>query len=449
MKFKFDLSKLKNLRVSGKSKKSAKKMPGYLQKLKIKPQKSSSLSLSKKDFVLLTLLIIGFQGYGLYHFFLNPKWQEFSSLQTRYTAEQMIAANFEKDMAQKDHYLENLKLQDYKFNALTKVLPSEVPQEEIVLMLNKLSKERELEINGISLSDISFVSKQDFSAGKTILSQSQDNSKTSTTTNVAADSQNSQSTSANMSGSSVPAKANDMVIVENIDIAFSGNYGSLYNFISDLEQSVRKIIIQEVSMTRAGGDLLKGQLKIQYIGYVSPDDKNTYTLDTPETSGKDSPFQAYAGFEENISAVTGSSSGQGQAPVKTSNPDFYLMLSTYDDNAPKIIMGDYTKNGTEVYSNANANVRGKLAVSGDEDNMTYSYSLDGAIQTKQGKLLIDGGKIHTEVIAHARKNEQDKVGLILDVDNKTNYPLEITVISDDKQAPRFSLGTQFGSVTLK
>lgn len=453
MKLKLDLSKLKNISIKAKSRKPAKKMPGFLQKIKTKSQKSSSFSLSKKDFVLLTLLLIGLEGYGLYHYFLSPKWQELNSLQTRYTAEQLIAANFEKDMAQKDQYLENLKLLDYKFGALTKVIPHEIPQEEIILILNKLAKDRALEINGISLSTISFVSKQDYIAGKTSSSQTQDTPKLSTPTSLPPDSQTTPgSPSNNTENKAVPAKpklVNDMVLVEDVDISFSGGYGALYNFMSDLEQSVRKIIVKEVSMTRAGGDLLKGQLKIQYVGYVTPDDKSTFSLDTLDVTGKDSPFQAYQGFEDNASAAIVSSSVQGQAPVKTSNPDFYLLLSTYDDNAPKIIFGDYTKNGTELYSNANANVKGKLTVSGDQDNMTYSYSLDGATQTKHGRLLVVEGKLRLEVISHARKNEQDKVSLTLDVDNKTNYPLEITVVSDDKQAPRFNLGTQLGSVTLK
>ncbi|MBC2726909.1 hypothetical protein [Desulfosporosinus sp.] len=458
MKLKINWSKLKSFEFRSQLLKAFKKRPNFFKKVKLNRPKSSSLSLSKRDFILLALLVLGFEGYGIYHYLLDPKYQEYSSLKTRYAGEQLIASNFEKDMAQKDQYMENLKLLDYKFSTLTKVIPNEIPQEEIVLILNKLAKDRELEISGISLSTISAVSKQDFAAGKTSSGQTQNTGKLVAPTSVPNDIESKLGTSTtSTANSSVTSQAKPkspgMVLVEDVDIAFSGSYGALYNFLSDLEKSDRKIIVKELSMVRGSADLLKGQIKLQYVGYVIPEEKSTYSLDTPPVSGKTSPFEAYQEYEDKVIVSTGSSpslgSSQTTAPVKTYNPDFYLLLSTYDDNAPKIIMGDYTKNGTELYSNTNASVRGKLTISGNQDNMSYSYSLGGATQTKNAKLLMDGGKLRLEVISHARKNEQDKVSLTLDVENKTDYPLEISIISDDQQVPRFSLGTQLGSVTVK
>lgn len=457
MRLKIDLSKLKNLGLSFKLLKTSKKMSNFLQKVKIKRSKSSTFSLSKRDFILVGLLVLGLEGYGLYNMLLSPKWKAYSSLQTRYAAEQVIATNFENDIANKSQYLENLKLLDYKLSVLTQEIPAEIPQEEILVTLNKLVKARELDIGGIAFSTISTVSKQDFAAGKTSSAQPPGASKVITPTSVANDSKTSQGTTststANDSKTSQakPKLAGNMVLVEDVDLAFSGSYGALYNFINDLEKSDRKIIVKEVSLTRGDGNLLKGALKVQYVGYVTPEDKSTYTLETPPVSGKASPFLAYIGFEEKVATSSGSSPGPalGPGPVKTYNPDFFLLLNTYDDSAPKIIMRDYNKNGTELYSNTNASVRGKLSISGNQDTMTYSYSLGGATQTKNAKLVIDGGKLQLEVISKARKNEQDKVSLTLDVDNKTDYPLEITVLNDDKQAPRFSLGTQLGSVTVK
>lgn len=464
MKRKVDLSKLKNLVLSFKTFKtfkfkSPKKMPSFLQKVKIKRLKCSSLSLSKRDFILLGLLVLGLEGYGLYHMFLSPKWLSYSSLQTRYAAEQIIAKNFETDMAQKSQYLENLKLLDYRLSVLTQQIPTEIPQEEIVLMLNKLAKDKKLDIGGISFSTISTVSKQDFAAGKTSSAQPQNAGKVNTPTSVGNDSKSSQGTSSTSTSNdskisqAKPKLVGNMVLVEDVDIAFSGNYGALYNYINDLEESDRKIIVKEVSMTRGGGNVLKGAIKVQYVGYVTPEDKSTYNLETPPLSGKDSPFLAYPGFEEKAATSTTSTlalgSASAPAPVKTYNPNFFLLLNTYDDSAPKIIMRDYNKNGTELYSNTNGSVNGKLVISGNQDTMTYSYSLGGTTQTKNAKLMIDGGKLQLQVISKARKNELDKVSMTLDVDNKTDYPLEIIVMNDDKQAPRFSLGTRLGSVTVK
>jgi type IV pilus assembly protein PilO len=484
MKLKVDLSKLKNFDLSFKSiklsklfksfkssksfksLKSSKRISSFLQKVKkVKPSKSPKLTLSKRDFILVSLLVLGLEGYELYNMLLSPKWQAYSSLQTRYAGEQIIATNFGKDMANKNQYLENDKLLDYKLSVLKQEIPTEIPQEEIVLSLNKLAKASKLDIGGIALSSISTVSKQDFAAGKTSSAQPQNaGNKVNTPATVLKDTETSQgatsTSTANDSKTSRarPNVAGNVLLVEDVDITFSGNYGTLYNFIGELEKSDRRVIVKEVSMVRGDGSLLKGALKIQYVGYITSDDKSTYSLDTPPVNGKDSPFLAYPGFVDKVAASNVSSPGSASAsdaslgsvaPVKTYNPNFYLLLNSYDDNAPKMIMGDYTKDGTEIYNNSNASVRGKLSISGNQDSMTYSYSLGGTPQTRTGKLLLDGGKLRVQVISQARKNGQDKVSLILDVDNQTNYPLEIDVIKDDKQAPRFSLGTQSGSVTVK
>jgi type IV pilus assembly protein PilO len=411
--------------------------------------------------MLVGLLVIGLEGYELYNMLLSPNWQAYSRLQTRYAGEQIIATNFDKDMARRNQYLENLKLLDYKLSALTQQIPSEIPQEEIVLSLNKLARASKLDIGGIAFSAVSAVSKQDFAAGKTSSAQPQPAGKVITPTSVANDStagQGTTSTSAandSKTSRAKPKLTGNVLLVEEVDLTFSGNYGALYNFINALEKSERRIIVKEVSMAREDGSSLKGALKVEYVGYTTPEDKSTYSLDTPPVSGKDSPFLAYPGFVDKAAASIGSAaasnpaSAQGPAPVKTYNPNFYLLLNSYDDNAPKMIMGDYTKDGTEIYNNSNAGVRGKLSISGNQDSMTYSYSLGGTPQTRTGKLLLDGGKLRLQVISQARKNGQDKVSLILDVDNQTNYSLEIDVIKDDTQAPRFSLGTQSGSVTVK
>ncbi|KGK86352.1 hypothetical protein DP73_16775 [Desulfosporosinus sp. HMP52] len=451
MKFNIDLSKFKNLGFKLESKKPSKKtMSRFLQKVNIKRSRSSSLSLSKKDFILLSALLVGLEGYGLYNLLISPTWQDYTKFKISYEAKQLIAANFEKDMGQKDQYLENLKLLDYKYGTLTKVIPYEIPQEEIVLVLNKLAKERELEINGLSLSTISYVSKKDYEAGKTS-SEPQDEKKVVTTTSVAGDVQNGgQGTaSAGSDDKKISAKPNlsaDMVILEDVDIAFSGSYGSLYNFISDLEKSEQKIIVKEISTARGEGNVLKGSLKLQYVGYVTPEDESTYTMDTPETEGKANPFLPYSGFLDKVTDPT--VVVQGPEPIKSYAPNFYLLLNTFDDNAPKVIMGDYSRNGTELYSNSNDVIKGKLAVSGSPENLTYSYSLGGRAENKNASIAIDEGKLRLEVISQPRKGEQDKVGLTLDVENKTDYPLEIKVINDDLQVPRFKLGTQAGSVTI-
>ncbi|MDR3543321.1 MAG: hypothetical protein P4L69_20530 [Desulfosporosinus sp.] len=385
---------------------------------------------------MLGVLILALEGYALYSFLLNPKWEQFSALQTHYNEQNALALALEKDNANKSQFQEQLKLVDFRLGKLTSEVPPYLAQEEIVLSLNKYSNDRKLKIDSLSLSNLASLSKEDFAAGKIPTAQTQNTVK---------------------GNSPVKAIPGGTVLTEDINIGFSGSYGALYNFMSDLEKSNRKIITKEVTMAREAGNLLKGEFKVQYVGYKGSDDTGIFNLETPTVNGKSSPFLAYPGYDEKGTVATGSQSANASgsvstdapAPIKTSDPNFYLILSPHDSNGPKVIMGDYTKNGTELYSDINGTVRGKISISGNIDKMTYSYSLGSSTQTKDAKLTMDGGVLRLDVISQQRENATDMVGITLDIDNKTDYPLEINVNNDDKNSPRFSIGNKSGSVIVK
>jgi len=417
---KFNLSKIQkpNLdNIKGKIKK-----PNFSLKRRNNFSIISNLNISKRDFILLGIFLLALEGYVLFSFLLIPKWQQYSNQHTHYNSQKTLAMSLEKDNANKAQYQETLSQSKFKLDRLTMELPPNVAQEDIVLSLNKLANDQKLSINTISFGNISSVSKEVFATGKI------------------------------PSGNTTPNNGGGIVLTEDIDIDFSGSYGALYNFMSSLEKSNRKIITNNITMTRGDGSILKGQLKIQFVGYKGPDDQGIFKLETPQTSGKSSPFLAYPGYDDKATGspvASASTPAPTSAPVKTFDPNFYLILNTSDDNAPKVIMGVYTNAGSELYDNANGKVSGKLSISGNLDKMTYSYSLGGSTQTKEAKLVLDGGELRLHVSSQQRKNATDKVGIILDVDNKTDYPLEINVINDDKNDPRFSIGNKSGSVIIK
>ncbi|WP_425805715.1 hypothetical protein ACHOLT_03100 [Desulfitobacterium sp. Sab5] len=398
--------------------------------------KGKHLLLSKREFILLGLLIFILEGYVLAHYLIIPKWQQLSSERTHYRAQQTLLMNLNKDMANKNQFDEQLKLLDYKLNTLRAELPSNLTQEDIILNVNKYAGERQLMIKGITFTNVSMLSKQDFAAGKTPSAQSQNNGNNSAA---------APTPPANNSNTA-PQNASGMVLVDDINIYFSGSYEALYNFISDLEKNERRILVRGITITKGDNNALTGELAVEYLGYKGQDDNSNYQMETPAINGKFDIFAAFGGIN-NAAAPAPTASA---APVKASNPNpnFYLILNTYDDNAPKVIMGDYTKDGTELYSNTNDKVSGKLTVSGSLGHFSYVYALGTTTQSKEGNLILDGGKLRFDVISQHRKSAGDKVSLDMMVENNTDYPLVVNIINDDKDTPRFNLVNKSGNVTV-
>lgn len=428
---KLDLSSNKKLNLFG----GKKLNPFKKKKLNLK---GKPLLLSKREFILLGLLIFILEGYVLAHYLIIPKWQQLSSERTHYRAQQTLLMNLNKDMANKNQFDEQLKLLDYKLNTLRVELPSNLTQEDIILNVNKYAGERQLMIKGITFTNVSMLSKQDFAAGKTPSAQSQNNGNNSAA---------APTPPANNSNTA-PQNASGMVLVDDINIYFSGSYEALYNFISDLEKNERRILVKGITITKGDNNVLTGELAVEYLGYKGQDDNSNYQMETPPIKGKFDIFAAFGGTNNAATSAPSPEPTASAAPVKASNPNFYLILNTYDDNAPKVIMGDYTKDGTELYSNTNDKVSGKLTVSGSLGHFSYAYALGTTTQSKEGNLILDGEKLRLDVISQHRKNADDKVSLGLVIENKTDYPLVVNIINDDKNTPRFDLVNKSGSVTV-
>lgn len=125
--------------------------------------------------------------------------------------------------------------------------------------------------------------------------------------------------------------------------------------------------------------------------------------------------------------------------------NFFIAITTYDDSAPKITARMVQLDNSEEYSNVNARVTGKLSVSGVWPHLTYSLGFGSPVIHNDIQIYINRRNVLTiTVSSRARKNIYDLVGLTLDIENNTIYPVEIYVWQDDVTDPRFILGVVTG-----
>jgi hypothetical protein len=139
---------------------------------------------------------------------------------------------------------------------------------------------------------------------------------------------------------------------------------------------------------------------------------------------------------------------QGNAQQQI-QPNFYMLINTYLDNAPKVILGEYPNAETEIYANTNTTVKCSLLLSGSGSKFTYSFTVGNTTRKGAKGLTSADGIIRLDVISQPLKDSKDKVAVILDVDNRTNARLEIAVRNDDAVSPRFKLGKKTGEVIIK
>ena|GEM_PF-5514635 len=130
------------------------------------------------------------------------------------------------------------------------------------------------------------------------------------------------------------------------------------------------------------------------------------------------------------------------------DPNFIILLNGYTDSSYKIIMELLQGRFYTEVNNTNARVIGLLRLSGEWPHISYSFgpSVSPTVHTDI-QLAINRREVITiSVISRNRIDAYDHVGLTLNIENNTIYPIEFTV-QDDPNDPRFVLGEVTGSNT--
>lgn len=378
---------------------------------------------SKREYILFVLLLLILEGYLLFTYLLTPMWQQYSADLTKVKSSDSVSAKLQTDYDKKAEYDSKLQEVNGKLDGLMLQIPSFVSQEEVIKIIDQYSTEKMLSIQLISFDTESAASADGFiQAGSTASTQDVQQQ-------------------ANTPASQQATASGPVVVTQQISIGFSGNYSSIYGFIDALEKNVRKVYVNEISLSKSDSSVINGTMKLSFISYLEDSGNKPFIMDTQEIKGRLDLFKPYSGYAAGGSEIVNTQPQSGR--------DFYMIINTYLDNAQKIILGEYPKTETEIYSNSNGIVNSKLVLKGNNSKYTYSYSIGDSIKAGQGEITVVNGAIRLDVVSKPRKSGDDKVAVVLDVDNQTGVPLEITVSNDDKALPRFRLGNKTGEVKLK
>jgi len=369
--------------------------------------KNARKRLTKREFFMLTGLALLLEVFSLANYFLIPKWNEYQDTVNTLKNNNSILEFLEKEYARKSTFDEELSFLQYQYNKLHESLPTYVRQEDIILTVWNFAEESNMYLGNMSFGTLNTVAAPE---------------------------------AADLSAAGDKA----IVLTQEITLNFSGSYASLYKFLRLVENSTKMITMKELSLARIDNIDVKGTMKLQFNGYLDEGEKSDFQIIVPESAKKLSPFEAYDNYGHEDKDAKGEETIQ-----KIIDPDFYILINNFDDNAPKIIVGEYPRAESEIYSNSNDTIKGKITISGEEGNYSYSYTLGNETRTleKWDKIFPDG-VIRIEVVSQKRKSNEDNVKLEFDIENKTDKVMNVNIRVDDSVNPRFEVGSTVGDVVI-
>lgn len=410
---------------------------------------SKRRSLTTSEIIsLFVLFVVGVTYLSAKHMII-PKFNEYKAASNNLKNAEIRCAALEKEYKNLNKYKEEEKNLKYKLNMLVKQLPPYVSQEDIIITVDRYAKENKLDIKTLALDNEKSASADNVINNKDkgmdqVFNGSAEEKKADTTAEEK-DTDTVDKEKKEEVNSKTKAQS-PMVLTKYVDVSFKGGVSALYNFIDDLEQNVHKLFVRELSINGSTDGLLMGNMKIQYIGYKNNSGEEAdFHLDIPAIDGKSNPFEPYEGYLGDGSQY----SSKDSIPIKGYEPNFYLKLNQYNVDGPKYIMSEYKRMETEIYSNLNQAITGKIKIAKDGDKFNYTYELGNTNKNELKGIKFSDGVIRLEVNSRKRISTEDKMNIVLDIENNTELLFEIILVNDDNDKPLFKLGNKVGKVDLK
>lgn len=238
-----------------------------------------------------------------------------------------------------------------------------------------------------------------------------------------------------------PETADILVEFRSMHVSYSGTYEQLRDFVSALTADNR--FIRGVRVSRSEQGTLSGQVTVLLVSagdLQKPEEYPPYEFlygDIP--GGAVNPFAAYESY--NLPVIA-----QPNAASAADEPEFFIVLNTYDDSAEKVLMGRYPATENQLRHNENSTAAAELRITGGESGYGYTLEMNGAVLT--GTFTVRDDAISVSVLSRDRTDPADMVGLDLSVINETDLPLNLYVAGDDAADPRLRLSQITGQVKI-
>ena len=447
------------------------------------------------EFIIAVIVLMFLETVLLYRFLVAPQMNAshiaHTELMTRRVAHELYKNELNGEVNQVDLY-DSLKEQ---ILAKEKKLPSTLHNEDIAIEIGRFAAEHNITVDAVSYQERQLVDPNEYAAagagvganagagmdgansgantgvgagagansgtnagaGAGAGAASAASSASAATTTYATDASEAALTSdiVRMSAlSDVGGQDKRTLSLQGVQISFRSEFHTVIPFLRRFEDGDRIVRIKSVSISRIQEGELKGVINLEYAALSPSAEQNYPGLYTAAAASaaqngageakRDSLFGKYGGFVE-----------EGADPTilllsedDDIDPDFYIVLKASSSNETKISFGAYPRVETEVRSNVNGATRSKLTIEGDAEQFEYAYSLASSQKGEKRRLSASGGKIRVKVLSCQRLGDDDAVAILLDVENKTGLPVEITVINDDVLNPRFHTGLTAGDVKI-
>jgi len=395
------------------------------------------MKLSKREKVLIFILIIALIGYAAYKLLPGTELFNLEALKEEHNQKSDVYSTMSQNILLGTKYEEKVQTLSDEINNLNVI--SDIQQENIIVFLNNYFANNNIDANSISFTDATVVPMSDIASPgepkvKSTLEELMED------INKASGAENSEQVSSSgntaVSSDSEPAQSSEqqpslMVRSISVNAAFESTYNDMIKFIDAIKNNLVDISITNINTVSTESGVLQGIMTLNFYEIPKPEgfveDNDDWIWKNVVKSGKSNPF---------------SSDGVALPASTGSSYDFYMSVVPESSDLPTVMLGKAgdTERATYVYADSNLVENITLSFKKENEKYYYKYSTKNSTYPSGGGWTeftpSSSGSINIKIYSSMRNSKTDSAGANISVANTSGLKIKVDIEDDDSSTPR-------------
>ncbi len=235
-------------------------------------------------------------------------------------------------------------------------------------------------------------------------------------------------------------KGKDISFFQTLELKSTMSYDSLKKMLTYINNYKNKTVVDDVTISSsAQNDMVDVTLSLRMLGISSSTNTGKVEFDGVE-KGK-TEF-----FKSSKSNVDGTLIGK-IAGVKDDMGDMFIDIHSTSSDAPAQTVGMTKNSGSSIISqDANKVVNIDVTILLENERYVARYFMNG---TTKKSYFNKGDALEIDVYSSKRNGSNDKVGVVLNLRNKSDDTVYVNLYDEDEDNPRFKIGVSEGKYKVR
>lgn len=388
---------------------------------------------------------------------IKPNIDAKTSLDGEIAALQTRLADLQAKEADRAVYEAGIVRNQQKFEELLAEFPEDIQQENYIKFLGDMEKDKDVDI---TMNSNQYNEPEEFyvlgsgavgADGTAATTEAAATTAANATTEAAATTAAGTGTEAVATDAQGTSSDDTMTgIKASIAIEYNGTYKGIKNMLAYIMGYEDRMTVDAIDVSyNAETESLSGSFNFNVFAISAA----SRMLAAPEIDGVDigvdNPFNSSDKSNNDVSKNISKDLDDGKNIL--TDYDYYVALNPSTSNADAVTIGAKGDTSSNISSNENEvlNATIKFFMIGEKYYVSYnigdvSYPED----FEQGVEFDPGEDLNLAIQSSKRKNDKDKSGIKLVLDNETDMTLNVKIDGDDSSNPRVKIASRIGKVQV-